>query len=68
MCVLVWQSTRSIVTRALDDVDPDNARPDRARGAARHVPGAEIVADVRAPKALGSLARLADVRPALACV
>jgi len=46
ICVLVWQSARAIVTRALDGVDPTTL--EEIEHAARHVPGVEHVTDVRA--------------------
>lgn len=45
ICVLVWQSVRAIVTRALDGVDPKTL--DAIEHAVHHVPGVEHVSDVR---------------------
>jgi cation diffusion facilitator family transporter len=44
--VLVWQSTRAIVARMLDGVDPTTLTA--VEHAARHVPGVQDVTDVRA--------------------
>jgi len=46
ICVLVWQSGRAIVTRALDGVDPGML--EEIEHAAQDVPGVESVTDVRA--------------------
>ena len=44
--VIVWQSARAVVIRALDGVEPEML--DAVVHAARHVPGVEEVTDVRA--------------------
>lgn len=44
--VIVWQSVKTVLTRALDGVEPEVA--DEVRHAAKHVPGVSGVTDVRA--------------------
>ncbi len=44
--VIVWQSVKTVLTRALDGVEPEVT--DEVRHAARHVPGVDGVTDVRA--------------------
>jgi cation diffusion facilitator family transporter len=44
--VIVWQSARAVVIRALDGVEPETL--DAVVHAASHVPGVEEVTDVRA--------------------
>ncbi len=44
--VIVWQSVKTVLTRALDGVEPEVT--DEVRHAAEHVPGVDGVTDVRA--------------------